>query len=92
MSGSKPVYTISIAAELLACHPRTLRIYEEEGFVLPKRKNNIRYYSEEDIAGLKQLIALMNKWNLNIPAVHALFEAAQRFRVKNSDLIKMMLK
>ncbi|MDD5382630.1 MAG: MerR family DNA-binding transcriptional regulator, partial [Candidatus Margulisbacteria bacterium] len=29
----KAVYTISIAAELLDCHPRTLRIYEEEGLI-----------------------------------------------------------
>jgi hypothetical protein len=41
--GSRPVYAISIAASLTGCHPRTLRIYEEEGLLEPVRTDsNIR--------------------------------------------------
>jgi MerR family regulatory protein len=32
-----PVYVISVAAELIGCHPRTLRIYEERGLLSPVR-------------------------------------------------------
>ena len=46
---NRPRYIISIAAELAACHPRTLRIYEEEGLLRPQRRNNLRLYSEADI-------------------------------------------
>ena len=31
------MYVISIAAGLAGCHPRTLRIYEEEGLLEPVR-------------------------------------------------------
>ena len=46
---TRPRYFISIAAELASVHPRTLRIYEEEGLVCPQRRNNLRLYSEADI-------------------------------------------
>ena len=47
---SRPVYVISVAAELVSVHPRTLRIYEVEGLVCPARtRTNIRLYSENDI-------------------------------------------
>ena len=38
----RPRYFISIAAELTSVHPRTLRIYEEEGLLCPQRRNNLR--------------------------------------------------
>ena len=32
---SGPVYVISVAASIVSAHPRTLRIYEDEGLALP---------------------------------------------------------
>ena len=52
---NQPVYTISIAAELVGCHPRMLRIYEARGLVKPKRKHNIRLYSQEDIELINEI-------------------------------------
>jgi MerR family transcriptional regulator/heat shock protein HspR len=51
MAGNhRPVYVISIAAGLAGCHPRTLRIYEEEGLLEPVRtETNIRLYSDDDL-------------------------------------------
>ena len=34
---SRPVYVISVAAGIVSVHPRTLRIYEDEGLVCPAR-------------------------------------------------------
>jgi len=46
----RPVYVISVAASLVAAHPRTLRIYEDEGLLCPARTpTNIRLYSENDL-------------------------------------------
>ncbi len=90
-SSGKAVYTISITADLLDCHPRTLRIYDEEGFVCPKRKNNVRYYSQDDVERLQKIMALMDKWNLNIYGVNALIEAAKRMHVEFDDLMDEML-
>ena len=39
----QPVYVISVAAMLVSAHPRTLRIYEDEGLLCPARTpSNIR--------------------------------------------------
>jgi hypothetical protein len=47
---SRPVFVISVAASLVRVHPRTLRIYEDEGLLCPARtRTNIRLYSEDDI-------------------------------------------
>ena len=47
---TRPVYVISVAASIVSVHPRTLRIYEEEGLVCPARTpTNIRLYSEQDV-------------------------------------------
>jgi len=46
------VYVISVAARLVAVNPRTLRLYDAEGFVRPARQNNLRLYSPEDIRRL----------------------------------------
>ncbi len=33
----RPIYMISIAAELVGVHPQTLRLYENKGLVRPQR-------------------------------------------------------
>jgi len=45
VSRDQPVYNISVAAELVGVHPRTLRIYEEIGLVVPARtEGNTRLF------------------------------------------------
>ncbi|HXW38970.1 MAG TPA: MerR family DNA-binding transcriptional regulator, partial [Acidimicrobiales bacterium] len=34
---SRPVYVISVAAELVGVHPQTLRVYERKGLLDPIR-------------------------------------------------------
>src|SRR5438045_1469780 len=50
IAGDRPIFTLSVAADLLGLHPRTLRIYEEKGLVVPARTGgNRRRYSQNDI-------------------------------------------
>jgi len=50
INADRPVFTLSVAADLLGMHPRTLRIYEEEGLVVPARTaTKRRRYSQNDI-------------------------------------------
>jgi len=88
----KPVYTIHIAAELLGCHPRTLRIYEQVGLVRPKRTaKKYRLYSQNDLTMIKKICCLMDEWSLNLSAVKALFELANRFHIAVEKLFEEML-
>ena len=61
--GARPVYVISVAAEITGLHPRTLRIYEARGLLSPVRRNRIRLYSDHDIERvriIRQLIELLS--------------------------------
>ena len=49
----KPLYMISVAAELTGMHPQTLRVYEQKGLVTPGRsRGNTRLYSQGDNEGI----------------------------------------
>jgi MerR family transcriptional regulator/heat shock protein HspR len=62
---STPLYTIGTAAELLRVHPRTLRLYEQFGLLRPSRKNNRRFYSENDIKWVQCIRYLIHNKGLN---------------------------
>ena len=76
---TRPVYVISVAATLVSAHPRTLRIYEDEGLVCPARTpTNIRLYSEEDIRRILWIRHLTRDRGVNLAGVRTLFELEER--------------
>ncbi|HSH22102.1 MAG TPA: MerR family transcriptional regulator [Candidatus Caenarcaniphilales bacterium] len=76
---TRPVYVISVAAELVRVHPRTLRIYEVEGLVCPARTpTNIRLYSENDIRRVTWIRHLTQNLGVNLAGVRVLFELEER--------------
>ena len=71
--GHRPVYVISIAAGLAGCHPRTLRIYEEEGLLEPVRtETNIRLYSDDDLQRVRVIRYLTQVRGVNLAGVKLL--------------------
>ena len=75
----RPVYVISVAAELVRVHPRTLRIYELEGLLCPARtRSNIRLYSENDIRRVLWIRHLTRNLGVNLAGVRVLFELEER--------------
>ena len=76
---SRPVYIISVAAELVSVHPRTLRIYESEGLVCPARTpTNIRLFSENDLRRVLWIRHLTQNLGVNLAGVRVLFELEER--------------
>lgn len=74
----RPIYVISIAAELAGVHPQTLRVYERKGLVAPKRTSgNSRRYSERDIQLLRRIQELTNE-GINLAGVMKILELEQR--------------
>ena len=66
----RPMYMISVAADLVGMHPQTLRIYEQKGLVRPKRTpGNTRLYSEADLERLKLIQRLTTELGLNLAGV-----------------------
>jgi MerR family transcriptional regulator/heat shock protein HspR len=76
---SLPCYVISVAASMVRVHPRTLRIYEEEGFLVPARTpTNIRLYSENDIRRVLWIRHLTQNRGVNLAGVKVLFELEEK--------------
>ena len=76
---TRPVYVISVAAELVRVHPRTLRIYELEGLVCPARtRSNNRLYSENDIRRVLWIRHLTRNLGVNLAGIRVLFELEER--------------
>ena len=54
-TAERPIYMISVAAQLVGMHPQTLRMYETKGLVRPHRTpGGTRLYSEADIERLQR--------------------------------------
>jgi MerR family transcriptional regulator/heat shock protein HspR len=82
----RPRYFISIAAELASVHPRTLRIYEEEGLVCPQRRNNLRLYSEADIQRVRIIRFLTRRQGVNLAGVKVILQLEALGKIRVYDL------
>ena len=82
----RPRYIISIAAELAAVHPRTLRIYEEEGLLCPQRRNNLRLYSEADIERVRIIRFLTRRQGVNLAGVKVILQLESIGKIRVYDL------
>lgn len=71
---ARPLFMISIAAQLAAMHPQTLRMYERRGLLAPRRSaKNTRLYSDEDVARLRRIQEL-TELGLNLAGVERVLE------------------
>jgi len=71
----KPLYTISVAAEVLATHPRTLMLYESVGLIEPFRTpTNRRRYSQRDIRCLEVIQTLTRERGVNLAGVRDILQ------------------
>ena len=74
----KPLYMISVAAELTGMHPQTLRVYEQKGLVTPGRsRGNTRLYSQSDIDRLN-LISKLTDEGINLAGVIRILDMRER--------------
>ena len=56
LDADKPLFVISVAAELASMHPQTLRQYDRLGLVRPSRApGRARRYSQRDVEKLRQV-------------------------------------
>ena len=76
---ARPVYVISVAANIVSVHPRTLRIYEDEGLICPSRtESNIRLFSENDLRRILWIRHLTQDFGVNLAGIKLLFQLEER--------------
>ncbi len=82
----RPLYMISVAAELAGVHPQTLRIYEQKGLVSPQRtRGNTRMYSQADIERL-QLINELTDEGINLAGVIRILDLKGRLDERDDEI------
>lgn len=82
----RPLYMISVAAELAGVHPQTLRVYEQKGLLTPQRTSgNTRMYSQADIDRLA-LINELTSEGINLAGVIRILDLKGRLEERDSEL------
>lgn len=86
---NKPLYMISVAAELTGMHPQTLRVYEQKGLVNPGRsRGNTRLYSQADIDRLN-LISKLTDEGINLAGVVRILDMREQTLQLKDELESM---
>lgn len=73
----RPLYVISVAAELAGMHPQTLRTYDRLGLVSPGRAGRARRYSERDVALLREVGRLSQHEGVGLAGVRRILALQQ---------------
>ena len=76
MTPDTPIYPIGVAAKLLNVHPRTLRIYEDEGLISPAHKGKRRMFSDNDIKWTSCLRKMIHEQGISISGIKKLLVLA----------------
>src|SRR5213076_2086289 len=91
MEGStRPIYMISVAAELVGMHPQTLRVYETKGLVRPQRTpGGTRLYSEADVERLRIVQRLTTELGLNLAGVELVLRLEDELRKAHAQIERL---
>jgi MerR family transcriptional regulator, heat shock protein HspR len=83
----KPLYTISVAAEILRTHPRTLMLYEDAGLIEPFRTaTNRRRYTQRDIRRLQVVQTMTRENGINLAGVKHILKLFTAMKRKQVDV------
>lgn len=86
----RPVYVISIAAQLAGMHPQTLRTYDRLGLVSPGRTaGRGRRYSERDVALLREVQRLSQDEGINLAGIKRIIELEHQVDALRSRIAEL---
>ncbi|MCR4881511.1 MAG: MerR family transcriptional regulator [bacterium] len=88
-----PIFPISIISEMIGVHQRTLRIYDEEGLLVPKRtEKNRRLYSMDDVERGKFIQYLTRDLGINLAGVRIIFNLLFQLKVAPENYVSHLQK
>jgi len=81
------LFMISVVSEMLGIHPQTLRLYEREGFIKPKRsEGNTRLYSDEDVEKLEMVLRLTRELGVNLAGVEVILSMREKMEQMHREM------
>lgn len=86
----KAFFSISAVSKMFSVHQQTIRLYEKEGFLQPKRSDgNTRMFSEEDIEKLEEIIYLTHQLGINLAGVEMILQLQKKMKKMQVDMNKV---
>lgn len=77
----KGFFSISAVAKIFSVHQQTIRLYEKQGLLAPKRsEGNTRLFSEEDIERLEEIIYLTHQLGINLAGVEMILKLKKQMK------------
>jgi MerR family transcriptional regulator, heat shock protein HspR len=87
MKRRKGFFSISAVAKMFSIHQQTIRFYEREGLITPKRsEGNTRLFSEEDVDRLEEIIYLTHKLGINLAGVQMVLKLQKQIKKMQKDV------
>jgi len=82
---------ISAVAERFDIHPQTLRLYEREGLIEPKRSSgNTRLYDEETLHRLEAILTLTRDLGVNLAGVEVILNMRAQLEDMEIEVDRLM--
>jgi MerR family transcriptional regulator, heat shock protein HspR len=89
MRRKKGYFSISAVAEMFSIHPQTIRLYEQEGLISPKRTDgNTRLFSEEDVNKLEEIVYLTHRLGINLAGVEMVLKLKRQIKKLQKEMNK----
>lgn len=90
MEEDRPVFVISVAAELAGMHPQTLRQYDRLGLVTPGRAGGGgRRYSPRDVALLREVQRLSQEEGVNLAGIKRIIELENHVEALQARVVEL---
>lgn len=84
------VFSISAVAKMFSVHQQTIRLYEKQGLIRPKRSSgNTRLFSEEDVYQLEEIIYLTHQLGINLAGVEMILKLKKQIGKMQKDINKI---
>lgn len=90
-SSQDPILTISVAANILKLHPRTLMLYEKEGLLKPHRTDTKRrLFSIKNVQDLQFIKYLTQVQGINLKGAKILLQAIDKAEMEGVKMKKFL--
>lgn len=86
-------FSISAVAKMFSVHQQTIRLYEKQGLISPKRsEGNTRLFSEEDIDRLEEIIYLTHELGINLAGAEVIFKLKKQIKKMQQEMNRIFEK
>ena len=87
MKRKKGYFSISAVSKMFSVHQQTVRLYEKEGLISPKRSaGNTRLFSEEDVNELEEIIHLTHTLGINLAGVEMILKLQKQIKKMQKEI------